>query len=114
LTLLVLTLSVTGMWADNATPATWLNAEGKDGRRKSVTERLRANLQGLRLAEAQEERWGPVLRDHCGKIQNRVNMDHIYSELYCDQVAMMVADLNAKRAPLRALSGKCVPSTFFT
>ncbi len=77
LTLLVLTLSVAGMWADDATPATWLNAEGKDGRWKSVTEGLRANLQGLKLTVAQEERWGPVLRDHCSNIQNCVNMEHM-------------------------------------
>ena len=68
LTMLVLTLSVAGMRADDATPTTWLNAEGKDGRWKSVTERLRADLQGLKLTEAQEKRWGLVLRDHCGKI----------------------------------------------
>ncbi len=110
----LLVLSVAGLWADDATPATWLNAEGKDGRWKSVTERLRANLQGLKLTVAQEERWGPVLRDHCGKIQNRVNMEHMYSELYCDQVAMMVADLNAERAPLSALSGKCVPFMYWS
>jgi hypothetical protein len=114
LALLVLTLPVARMWADDANPTKWLNAEGKDERWKSVTERLRVNLQELKLTVAQEERWSPVLRDHCSTIQNRVNMEHMYSELYCDQVAMMVADLNAKRAPLGALSGKCVPFMYWS
>ncbi len=98
-------LTVGGMRADDA-PASWLNAEGKDGRWQSVTAGLRASLDGLTLTADQEQRWDPVLRDHCSKIQDRVDMEHLYSELYCDQVAMMAVDLKAGRAPLSTMSGK--------
>ena len=112
LTLLVLTVG--GLWADDATPTSWLNAEGKDECWNRVTKGLRANLEGLKLTATQEKRWGPVLRDRCSKVQSRVDMEHIYAELYCDQVAMMVADLKAGRAPLSAWSGKCMPYMYWS
>ena len=59
-------------------------------------------------------RWVPVIRYHCDKIQSKVNMGHIYAELYCDQIATMVADLKAGKAPLHAWSGKCMPYLYWS
>ncbi len=107
-------IAVGGQQADNATSTSWLNAEDKDGRWQSLTAGLRAILDGLKLTAAQEKRWGPVLRDHCDKIQDHVDMQHLYAELYCDQAAMMAADLKARRAPLSSMSGKCVPFMYWS
>ncbi len=112
--LVALTLWGAGARAADTDPASWLDAKGKDDRWHDVTKGVRANLAGLKPTDAQEKRWGPVVRDHCAVLRDRVDMKHIYAELYADQVATMIADLKAGRAPLSGWSGTCMPFMYWS
>lgn len=91
-----------------------LDPAGKDETWQHLTAPLRARLEGLNLTGDAAKRWLPVVCYHCEKIQHRVDMKHSYAELYCNQVAAMVADLKAGRPPLAGRAGRCMPYLYWS